>query len=116
MHADAERRHLIQVGSGAAQRPNIVFVLTDDLSMDLLRYMPAVQALEHRGMTFTNYFVSDSLCCPSRASIFTGNYPHDTDIWTNDPPAGGFALFDQPRRAAAYVQQRPVLATGTGRR
>jgi N-acetylglucosamine-6-sulfatase len=87
--------HLVQVGSGATQRPNIVFVLTDDLSMDLLRYMPAVQALERRGITFSNYFVSDSLCCPSRASIFTGNYPHDTDIWTNDPPTGGFALFDR---------------------
>jgi N-acetylglucosamine-6-sulfatase len=83
------------VGSPAAQHPNIVFVLTDDLSMDLLRYMPAVKALERRGITFSNYFVSDSLCCPSRASIFTGNYPHDTHIWTNDSPTGGFALFDR---------------------
>ena len=86
--------NVIPVGSPPAQRPNIVFVLTDDLSMDLLRYMPAVQALERRGITFSNYFVSDSLCCPSRASIFTGNYPHDTDIWTNTSPTGGFALFD----------------------
>ena len=84
----------IPAGSPAGQHPNIVFVLTDDLSMDLLRYMPAVQALERRGITFSNYFVSDSLCCPSRASIFTGNYPHDTDIWTNTSPTGGFALFD----------------------
>src|SRR2546429_7773050 len=52
--------------------PNIVFVLTDDLSMNLLRYMPAVQGLEQAGMTFDNYYVSDSLCCPSRASIFPG--------------------------------------------
>src|SRR5262249_55880147 len=36
----------------AGRRPNIVFVLTDDLSMDLLRYMPQVKALERRGMTF----------------------------------------------------------------
>jgi N-acetylglucosamine-6-sulfatase len=86
--------HVIVAGSPAAEHPNIVFVLTDDLSMDLLRYMPAVQALERRGITFSNYFVSDSLCCPSRASIFTGNYPHDTDIWTNTAPTGGFALFD----------------------
>src|SRR5213078_3374099 len=42
------------------ERPNIVLVLTDDLSIDLLRYMPQVQALERRGLTFTNYFVSDS--------------------------------------------------------
>ena len=99
--ASAHRQHAEQPGGGPhvihlgseAQHPNIVFVLTDDLSMDLLRYMPAVQALEHRGMTFTNYFVSDSLCCPSRASIFTGNYPHDTQVLTNDPPSGGVAKF-----------------------
>jgi arylsulfatase A-like enzyme len=71
------------------RRPNIVFVLTDDLSTDLVRYMPAVQALERRGMTFDRYIVSDSLCCPSRASIFTGRLPHDTGVFTNIPPDGG---------------------------
>ncbi|HWE12381.1 MAG TPA: sulfatase [Solirubrobacteraceae bacterium] len=80
-------------GAGRVGRPNIVFVLTDDLSMDLLRFMPQVQALQARGMTFSNYFVSDSLCCPSRASIFTGNFPHDTGVYTNDGPYGGIGAF-----------------------
>jgi N-acetylglucosamine-6-sulfatase len=74
-------------------RPNIVFVLTDDLSTDLVRYMPQVQALEARGLTFKNYFVSDSLCCPSRSSIFTGNFPHDTGVFSNVGPDGGFHVF-----------------------
>jgi arylsulfatase A-like enzyme len=74
-------------------RPNIVFVLTDDLAMNLLRYMPHVQAMERDGMTFRNYFVSDSLCCPSRASIFTGNFPHDTGVFGNTGPHGGFNVF-----------------------
>jgi N-acetylglucosamine-6-sulfatase len=74
-------------------RPNIVFVLTDDLSMDLLPYMPQVQALQAQGMTFNNYFVSDSLCCPSRSSIFTGNFPHDTGVFTNGGPGGGIRAF-----------------------
>jgi N-acetylglucosamine-6-sulfatase len=77
----------------AANRPNIVFVLTDDLSMDLLPYMPQVQALQAQGMTFANYFVSDSLCCPSRSSIFTGNFPHDTGVFTNSGPDGGIQAF-----------------------
>ena len=55
--------------------------------------MPQVQALERRGLTFRNYFVSDSLCCPSRASIFTGDFPHDTHVLTNTPPTGGFDAF-----------------------
>jgi N-acetylglucosamine-6-sulfatase len=80
-------------GQQGTRRPNIVFVLTDDLSMDLLRYMPAVQALEARGMTFSDYFVSDSLCCPSRASIFTGNFPHDTHVFTNGGPNGGMGAW-----------------------
>ncbi len=73
--------------------PNIVFVLTDDLSMDLLPYMPQVQALQTDGMTFNNYFVSDSLCCPSRSSIFTGEFPHDTGVFTNAGPFGGIKAF-----------------------
>jgi N-acetylglucosamine-6-sulfatase len=75
--------------------PNIVFVLTDDLSMDLLPYMPQVRRLQSEGMTFNNYFVSDSLCCPSRSSIFTGNFPHDTGVFTNSGPMGGLTAFYQ---------------------
>ena len=62
----------------APHRPNIVFVLTDDLEWNLVQFMPHVEELQAQGTTFTNYFVTDSLCCPSRASIFTGRYPHDT--------------------------------------
>jgi arylsulfatase A-like enzyme len=82
-------------GAAAASstRPSIVFVLTDDLSLDLLRFMPHVLAMERQGLTFRNYFVSDSLCCPSRASIFTGNYPHDTGVFSNSGPHGGYRVF-----------------------
>src|SRR4051794_27810833 len=74
-------------------RPNIVFILTDDLSSNLVQYMPNVRRMQRDGMTFTNYFVTDSLCCPSRASIFTGLYPHNHGVLTNTPPTGGFAAF-----------------------
>ncbi len=75
-------------------RPDIVFILTDDLSWNLVDFMPAVQQLAREGLTFTKYFVTDSLCCPSRASIFTGEYPHDTHVRGNTPPAGGYAVFE----------------------
>jgi N-acetylglucosamine-6-sulfatase len=75
------------------KHPNIVFILTDDLSMDLLPYMPQVQGLQADGMSFNNYFVSDSLCCPSRSSIFTGEFPHDTGVFTNAGPFGGLRAF-----------------------
>jgi arylsulfatase A-like enzyme len=86
-------RHRPVTARTAARPPNIVFVLTDDFSLNLLRYMPQVQALQSRGMTFGNYFVSDSLCCPSRSSIFTGNFPHDTGVFTNAGLDGGIGAF-----------------------
>ncbi|WP_249998625.1 sulfatase [Actinoplanes sp. M2I2] len=81
-------------GSGP-DRPNVVFVLTDDLSMNLVPFMPHVQALARKGTSFTNYTVTDSLCCPSRSSIFTGRYPHNTGIFTNGGKDGGFTTFKE---------------------
>ncbi|MBT0770158.1 sulfatase [Kineosporia sp. J2-2] len=74
-------------------RPNIVFVLTDDLSMNLLPYLPTVQRMQDEGTAFAQNFTTDSLCCPSRASIFTGRYPHSTGIYRNSGPQGGFKTF-----------------------
>ncbi len=79
--------------SGSVIRPNIVFVLVDDLSMNLVQYMPNVRKLQQDGTTFTNYTVTDSLCCPSRASIFKGQFPHNTGIVKNHGSDGGFRLF-----------------------
>jgi N-acetylglucosamine-6-sulfatase len=75
------------------KRPNIVFVLTDDLATNLLQFMPHVLQMQKDGVTFRNYFVTDSLCCPSRASIFTGRYPHDTGVYRNFGPDGGYETF-----------------------
>jgi N-acetylglucosamine-6-sulfatase len=85
------QRALARPAAGAA--PNIVFVLTDDLSRNLVRYMPHVLQMQRHGASFSDYFVSDSLCCPSRASILTGRFPHDTHVFDNSPPEGGYAVF-----------------------
>jgi N-acetylglucosamine-6-sulfatase len=82
-----------QPSAGAGTRPNIVFILTDDLSLDLVQYMPQVVKMQQEGVTFANYFVTDSLCCPSRSSIFTGRFPHDTGIFRNTGNDGGFQAF-----------------------
>ncbi|MGD9961190.1 sulfatase family protein [Nocardioides sp.] len=77
--------------SGA--QPNIVLVLTDDLSRDLVVHMPAVRRLKQAGLSAERYIISNSLCCPSRASLLTGRYSHNTGIFTNEPPDGGFETF-----------------------
>jgi N-acetylglucosamine-6-sulfatase len=92
----------------ATTRPNIVFILTDDLSMNLLPYMPHVQAMERSGLSFSDYFVSDSLCCPSRSSILTGDFPHDTRVFSNTGIDGGFQKFHdrgEERRTFAVALQ-----------
>lgn len=84
----------VPVAAGVApDRPNIVFILTDDLSPDLLRFMPQVRRLAAEGTSFTDYIVTDTLCCPSRASILTGRFPHNTGVFTNAGPDGGWAVF-----------------------
>jgi N-acetylglucosamine-6-sulfatase len=93
-----------------SSKPSIVFILTDDQRWDSLGAMPIVRReLAARGVTFANAFVSDSLCCPSRASILTGQYAHSTGVWQNKGPYGGFKAFHQDRstiatwlRAAGY--------------
>jgi N-acetylglucosamine-6-sulfatase len=83
---------------------NVVFVLTDDLSMNLVQYMPNVQAMAEDGTTFTHYTVTDSLCCPSRSSILTGRFPHNTGVFTNSGDDGGFGVFQKQ-------QERDTFAT-----
>ena len=90
-----------------------MFVLTDDLSWNLVRYMPHVQTMQRAGESFTNYFVTDSLCCPSRASILTGRFPHDTGVYGNSGPEGGFTVFHargEETRTFATALRPKVLA------
>ena len=103
----------------ADARPNIVFVLTDDLSTNLVPYMPNVQAMAREGTSFSRYFVTDSLCCPSRSSILTGKFPHNTGVVTNQPPDGGFAIFNakgnQSQTVALALQRAGYGTTMLGK-
>lgn len=78
----------------ARKKPNIVYFLVDDMSAELMNYVDTIGGLASGGTTFTNYFVSNSLCCPSRASTFTGEFPHNTGVKTNKgTDEGGYAAF-----------------------
>src|SRR6185436_1123380 len=67
---------IAQQVTGVEVKPNFLLVLTDDQRWDTLWAMPRTQALvAGRGIEFTNAFNVTSLCCPDRATIFTGLYP-----------------------------------------
>jgi N-acetylglucosamine-6-sulfatase len=75
-------------------RPNILFILLDDMNVGDLKYMPYTQQeLVAKGVKFENAFVSRSLCCPSRSTILRGQYTHNHQVWVNVNPTGGFWKF-----------------------
>ena len=80
--------------AAAAERPNIVFVLTDDLDSHSMRYLDGLRnVMSENGTTFSRAYVSDAVCCPSRATILRGQYPHNHGIRGNVGPAGGHDKF-----------------------
>jgi arylsulfatase A-like enzyme len=80
--------------SAGAKAPNIVFILTDDQDVATAAQMTRVKSLiTDQGTSFHHHYVSLSLCCPSRASTLRGQFAHNTGIFTNELPGGGFGTF-----------------------
>jgi arylsulfatase A-like enzyme len=89
------------VGPGA---PNILLIVTDDQRWDGLGGMPTVQReLVDKGVTFDQMFTTNSLCCPGRASIFTGDFSHTTGVYRNEPPFGAFRSFRDTSTIATWL-------------
>ncbi|NUT39379.1 MAG: sulfatase [Thermoactinospora sp.] len=84
------------MGMERAKRPNIVLILADDLEAGNLALFPKIsQHLVRQGMSFDRTFVTNSWCCPSRASILRSQYVHSHGVLTNTAPEGGFDRFYQ---------------------
>lgn len=65
-------------------RPDIVLIVTDDQRINTLKWMPTVwDKIVGKGKRFKNAIVPTSTCCPSRASLLTGLYAHNTKVWSN---------------------------------
>ena len=80
---------------GTAQ-PNFVFILADDMRYDDMQYMPKTRSLlQDQGMSFEEAFVSNALCCPSRATIMRGQYSHNNGVWTNNGSNGGWWTYQR---------------------
>jgi arylsulfatase A-like enzyme len=77
--------HPIGASAQSEPRPNILIFVTDDQrATGWLSVMPKTRKYFVRGgVTFPNTFATTPLCCPSRASIFTGRYAHNTGVRGN---------------------------------
>lgn len=86
---------LCAVAGGAAKqkenRPDIVFILLDDLRWDAMSFLdhpyvktPNIDTLRSQGAWMENAFVTTSICCPSRATFLTGTYASQHGVIDNE--------------------------------
>ena len=87
------------------QRPNFLFILVDDQPYDAVGFSkrypflktPNIDKLANEGVNIKNFFVTQSICSPSRASFLTGTYPHIHGVNQNnkfvDPNWDSFAPY-----------------------
>jgi arylsulfatase A-like enzyme len=95
-------------------RPNIVFILTDDQRWDTTDgthspsgafIMPRTRAeLAERGLELPQAFLTTPLCCPSRASILSGQYAHRTGVYKNGGNNGGADDFADAQSIAVWLR------------
>jgi len=91
---------------GQADPPSILLIVTDDQRWDTLWAMPEVQgSLVEPGVNFEESFTTSSLCCPSRASILTGAYPHTTGVYRQGGRFGGFRSFEDSTTIATELDE-----------
>ena len=102
--SDTSREQVVQ------ERPNIVFIMTDDhakaavsaYGSELLQ-TPNIDRLAREGMLFTNSFVTNSICAPSRATILTGKFSHLNGKKDNEDIFDGTQVtFPKLLQAAGY--------------
>jgi arylsulfatase A-like enzyme len=114
-----------RVRESAAQKPNFVVIQTDDETLDQLyaainvggievKSMPyTLSLIANHGETFSRYYVSYPLCCPSRVSLLTGRYAHNHNDRGNVPPNGGYTGF---KARQAYTHNIATWLQGAGYR
>jgi arylsulfatase A-like enzyme len=76
----------------SGELPNVLIIMTDDHRRDAgKKYMSELDLrFRQEGTKFTEAVATTPLCCPSRASIMTGQYTHNHGVWGNDPTAAPF--------------------------
>jgi N-acetylglucosamine-6-sulfatase len=100
-------------------KPNIIVVLTDDQRWDTItpEIMPELnRRLIDHGILYTNAFITNPLCCPSRAAILSGGYySHETQILTNSFENGSAARFVDTKTIAVLAQQQGYATCFVGK-
>jgi len=112
----ADRASAVTAKPPQPEQPNIVLIESDDQTQDSMRYMSRVQSLiGEQGATFPTNVVNWPLCCPSRATLQTGQYAHNHNVLGNNPPIGGFDRLDTTRTLPVWLQRAGYHTTHIGK-
>lgn len=102
--------------AAADARPNILVIMTDDQTVADMRVLPKTRALVgDKGTTFANSFVSYSLCCPSRSTFLTGQFPHHHGVVQNSGPNGGYQRLDHSNTLPVWLQEAGYYTVHIGK-
>jgi arylsulfatase A-like enzyme len=92
-------------------RRNVVVIMVDDLDVGSLKEMLDLKLMPNLqqeivapGFEFRESFVSYSLCCPSRSTFLTGQYPHNHSVMGNELPIGGVTKLDDTSTVATWLE------------
>ena len=97
-------------------RPNVLFVMTDDQTVESVRVMTKVKAgLAAQGTNFTQSIATYPLCCPSRATYLTGQYSHNHGVIHNAGPFGGYTRLDNFNTLPVWMQRAGYRTIHVGR-
>src|SRR5215471_2782956 len=106
------RPSMLSAQSTAGNRPNIIFIMTDDHAAHAIgaygsrvNATPNLDRLAREGALLTNVFATNSICTPSRATILTGQYSHINGVTM-------FNRFDSSRMTVARLLQHGGYYTG----
>jgi arylsulfatase A-like enzyme len=103
---------LISLQLHAQQRPNIIYIMSDDHDADAISaynkqfiQTPNIDRLAKEGMRFTKAFVGNSICAPARATLLTGQHSHKNGIKDN------FTAFDSSKNTFPKLLQQAGYQT-----
>ena len=120
--ASASRLQAAAAANPIPQTPNIISIMVDDLDYLTLDTMLRNGKLPYftryiasESVEFKQSFVTNALCCPSRATFFSGQYTHNHKTYSTDWPNGLVTAFDDEQTLPVWLQQHGYRTAHVGK-
>ncbi|MEM1069420.1 MAG: arylsulfatase [Planctomycetota bacterium] len=114
----------ISTALGAAEKPNVIFILADDLGYrevgaygQKLIQTPNLDSLAKQGMRFTQHYSGNAVCAPSRCVLMTGKHPGTAFVRNNrsTPPEGQWPIPDEEVTLAELMKSQGYVTGAFGK-